>query len=222
MRWERKKKSLNSEIVKKYIMLVEAIAIIAAFFLIDFFIEIIFNLAVGNEIRYEFGNFLFLAISETARIIVFGALLCTLKKRRTDEEKNINSKTKIIFILLALIIPLFFITISKAACNYIGYGYATDNLELGDWVSVFLTPLAEEITFRGCLISLARNKSVNEKVMIVVSSIAWTMFHPYDIVTIISIFIAGMLYGIIYSKTGSLKYSILSHSIWNLIIILGY
>ena len=208
---------------KKYMALVGAILIIVAYYLIDFFTEFLFIFAIGDKIEYGIGNFLYLATSEMIRIVVFAGILFTLNKRKNDAKKEIRRQDKIVFIILTVIIPIALMMISKAICNHIGCEYETNNnLELGDWVCVFLTPFSEEITFRGCMISLARKNNLNEKVMIVASSMVWTILHSYNIIIRISIFFTGILYSMIYSKTDRLKYNIISHFIWNLITIMGY
>lgn len=208
---------------EKYIALVEIFIITAVYLFIELLAELIWNLIFGDRLEYEIGNFLCSAISEAIRIAVFAVLLCALQKEKPNEKRHIGIKKQSMLMFLIIIIPIAFMIVYRTVCIHFGYEYdVNSDLELGDWVMVFLTPFAEEITFRGCMISLARKRGINEKVMIVVSAIAWAVLHPYNIIMVVSIFIVGLLYGIIYSKTGSLKYSIASHVIYNLISILGY
>ena len=208
---------------ENYIALVETFIITAVYLFIGLLVELIWNLILGDRLEYEIGNFLCSAISEAIRIAVFAVLLCALQKEKPNEKRHIGIKKQSMLMFLIIIIPIAFMIVYKTVCIHFGYEYdVNSNLELRDWVMVFLTPFAEEITFRGCMISLARKRGINEKMMIVVSAIAWAVLHPYNIIMVVSIFIVGLLYGIIYSKTGSLKYGIVSHVIYNLISILGY
>lgn len=89
-------------------------------------------------------------------------------------------------------------------------------------VTVFIllavvTPIAEELFFRGYVYrSLRHHWSV--PVSIVLSALVFSGFHFY-VVQAIPIFVAGLLFALLYERTGSLLAPMVAHGVVNAIVV---
>jgi len=81
-------------------------------------------------------------------------------------------------------------------------------------VLAILPGLSEELFFRGLLMRFAAKRSVSIILPLIVSAVLFTLMHsnPYGM---LSIFLAGILLGLLYYLTGSLWSSILAHVVYN-------
>ena len=135
----------------------------------------------------------------------------------TKSKKNkLNSAFYILFLLLVIqgIIPNIFLNIKYHTNIY-------------DFLIIIISVLLEEFFFRFFLISIIFKK---EKFFIanIVQSLLFCSFHilKTNIIFMLSLFFAGLIYGFIYKKYG-LKHVILTHLFYNIIInivlyIFGY
>jgi|GEM_PF-4452553 len=80
---------------------------------------------------------------------------------------------------------------------------------------VIIRPFVEEVMFRGFLISRLTQKGFNNYLSIIISSFLFGLLHDHFIVSTIF----GVIVGVVYIKTGSLKLTTLIHSITNFMII---
>ena len=89
------------------------------------------------------------------------------------------------------------------------------------WIAVVVfAPLFEEILFRGFLFVGLRKSMIGAAGTIIVTSLLWAALHAqYNVYGMVSIFILGILLGIVRLKTGSLWAPILFHALWNLVSI---
>ncbi|WP_448548412.1 CPBP family intramembrane glutamic endopeptidase [Thalassotalea fusca] len=80
-----------------------------------------------------------------------------------------------------------------------------------------LAPLFEEIVLRGWLYQRLLNKQVNEKVVIVLSSLLFAVSHEQygHYLTFFAIFTYGCFLAIVRSRTQNLSYPILIHMLYN-------
>jgi membrane protease YdiL (CAAX protease family) len=98
---------------------------------------------------------------------------------------------------------------------------AVGGLESFDYFSLFtlmlyvavLTPIIEELLFRGFVLDLA-SEVYGRWGAIVISSILFAIVHV-EPVSIINAFIGGLIYGYVRIRTDSLWPSIFLHSVWN-------
>ena len=101
--------------------------------------------------------------------------------------------------------------------NQINHEYATSFI---GWIcfaigALFFAPIMEELFYRGIIFQkLTITKKSTQAILI--SAIAFTVIHfRYDVV---SLFIAGILYVLLYLKTKQLIVPIISHFFYNLIV----
>ena len=82
--------------------------------------------------------------------------------------------------------------------------------------ALLLAPIIEELIFRGLILQkVAVKNSIN--IGLLISAIIFTLMHfRFDVV---SLFVAGVLYGILYLKTKQLAAPILCHFFYNLIVV---
>lgn len=81
-------------------------------------------------------------------------------------------------------------------------------------VMAVIPAFAEELFFRGILMRIARKRSRNMVVPILLTAIVFSLSHS-NIYGYLSIFLAGVLLAVIYNVTGSLWCAILAHFTFN-------
>jgi hypothetical protein len=157
---------------------------------------------------------------------------------RIKEMLRFGSVKRTLILLLA--IPIV-VTIIELILNFIYavvwigiIGEPSANTDLGtDWGSssidiaflflsvAIVTPIAEELFFRGYLLD-AINRKHGDWTAIIWSSILFGLVH-IDPFTIGSAFIGGIIYGWLRMRTGSLLPAIACHMVWNMLaLILTY
>jgi membrane protease YdiL (CAAX protease family) len=90
-----------------------------------------------------------------------------------------------------------------------------------DWVgtglivvgAVIVAPLVEELLFRGFIFGILRTRLGAPRAL-VLASILFALIHVYPEV-VVPIFFVGLVFNLIYLRTGSLAYSILFHMLFN-------
>lgn len=116
--------------------------------------------------------------------------------------------------------------------NWLGEASVTDSLaeELlwGQWpdltgqllIAVIAAPLAEEIVFRGLIYTTLRER-MGVLPAAMVGSLIFALIHYYSWIGIFHIFMAGLVFTLLYEKTGSLWPPLLLHALGNLVITLN-
>lgn len=84
---------------------------------------------------------------------------------------------------------------------------------------VIIGPVIEEIIFRG-FIFLSVERSIGEKMALIITSLAWALFHPDK--NFIAHLVSGMILGVLFLKTRSLIPPIMLHSTRNLFYMLNF
>ena len=79
-------------------------------------------------------------------------------------------------------------------------------------VSLTVAPICEEIVFRGCMYRFL--SKLNKKAAMIISSFIFAAWHG-TIVHMYAAFFGGLLFCVIYNKTGKLRYTMLAHMIFN-------
>lgn len=88
-------------------------------------------------------------------------------------------------------------------------------------VIILLTPIVEELLFRGGMFSDANGSSVQKIIVLFLSSIGFILIHPHwGLSTVILMTPIAVYLGILRIKTGSVIPSILSHAFINTSIII--
>lgn len=87
------------------------------------------------------------------------------------------------------------------------------------WLAMIIfAPAFEEIFFRGFLFEGFRNSRMGSAVTIILLALTWSLLHiQYGIYEIATIFILGILLGIVRLRTGSLWSAIVMHTFINLL-----
>lgn len=87
------------------------------------------------------------------------------------------------------------------------------------WLAVILVgigaPLSEELLCRGFLFSALAKSRIGIIGASVITSLIFAVVHPYSIVSVIQVFVIGMLFAWMLVRTGSLRVPIVCHSIFN-------
>ena len=176
-------------------------------------------------------NGLVLAVATCASAIVCICLILLIIKLRKGstiaeylELNPINGKT--VFVLF--VITAGFILLSDCLTYLLGKPivpqYQVDVYRTSVWpvvlfiAIVIAAPAIEEIFFRGFLLEGFRQSRIGNSGAILLTALIWTIIHTqYGAYELTTIFIMGVLLGIIRLKTGSLLSCLLMHSIFNLV-----
>jgi membrane protease YdiL (CAAX protease family) len=100
--------------------------------------------------------------------------------------------------------------------------YATSVWPVLFWVAVVVFgPFFEEVLFRGFLFEGFRQSRIGIVGTIILTSLVWAGFHlQYGLFEIASIFVLGVIFGIVRYKTGSLWAPMIMHAFNNLLAVL--
>lgn len=181
-----------------------------------------------NEVQIE--------LLETA-LILMGSLFFSFKviqfyteKRHSLKEINLSNKTKITTFLKAFFLFGLFQTILPAVTEFVGVEYDMNNILNFNLDGSFLTNLLlcftvalvpaffEELFFRKGIIDFSRR--FGNAFALICSSLIFAVGH-FNVLQGIFAFLAGLVLGSLYLKTGNLKMSILLHFINNLVGCFG-
>jgi membrane protease YdiL (CAAX protease family) len=90
------------------------------------------------------------------------------------------------------------------------------------WVSLIIfVPIFEETFFRGFLFEGFRQSRLGPIGAVLLTAFAWALLHiQYDLFNIATIFIMGILFGVVRIKTGSLWSTIIMHAFTNAVALL--
>ena len=81
--------------------------------------------------------------------------------------------------------------------------------------TVVIAPVTEELLFRAGIYSYIKVKFGNKSAL-VISSLIFAVLHLYIPIDFLSCVLAGVVFAIIYDKTGTIWYSIIAHVLCNL------
>jgi len=97
----------------------------------------------------------------------------------------------------------------------------TDSLQLGYTLWVFIVliaPFTEEILFRAWLLE-AWKRIIGPPLALLLSSIAFSIFHPMGLIANILFIIPGLILGGLWLKTQSLTACVIAHSMYNAFVL---
>lgn len=87
------------------------------------------------------------------------------------------------------------------------------------WLAVILVgigaPLSEELLCRGFLFSALAKSRIGILGASIITSLIFAVVHPYSIVAVVQVFVIGMLFAWMLVRTGSLRVTMVCHSIFN-------
>lgn len=87
------------------------------------------------------------------------------------------------------------------------------------WLAVILVgigaPLSEEFLCRGFLFSALAKSRVGPLGAATITSLGFALAHPYSVLAVTQVFVIGMLFSWMLIRTGSLRVTMVCHSIFN-------
>jgi membrane protease YdiL (CAAX protease family) len=166
-------------------------------------------------------------------IVCVGLIFIIIKVRRgvTIADylgfKSIGTGT----VLVMLVIPVAYILLTilvnmglnrPTESDIMVQAYATSVWPVLFWVAVVVFgPFFEEVLFRGFLFEGFRQSRIGIVGTIILTSLVWAGFHlQYGLFEIASIFVLGVIFGIVRYKTGSLWAPMIMHAFNNLLAVL--
>jgi uncharacterized protein len=163
----------------------------------------------------------------------FIVLFIKIRKGATVAEylglHSIEKKT--IFILLAVVVGLIFAStgFDRVVKESQNTTFMVDIYKTSLWppllwiATVIFAPLFEEGFFRGFIFVGLKESFLGPIGTIILTAAVFASLHAlqYDAYGVATVFVLGMVFGIVRYKTGSLWSTILLHSIWNLFGMIG-
>lgn len=182
---------------------------------------------IGTSIKE---NLLF-SISGSMGTVITGSILALYVKKKGYTEcikvkKPFQLKSCVYYSAIALsvcsilfyvITTFVFVNIfSMTGESYVAVEESGLEIIVTDFIfPVLLAPIFEELLFRKGLYSLMRHRFEN-KVAILLCTLIFAAMHGYSIQGFCMCLIAGLVFMLIYIRTGNIWYSIVAHSISNL------
>ena len=80
-----------------------------------------------------------------------------------------------------------------------------------------IVPIVEELYFRKMTMSIVARSIKNPYVVILIESLLFMIIHCYSVPGLITVLLYGIFFGCLYYYTGSLWYSVLAHSVVNIL-----
>lgn len=209
---------------------------VGKFIIIGFIIEVVFLAFINNSLvnfLHSHGplsksdpieiDTLVRSSQHTLSLIIIALFIFKVNFKDMFFNKNqiykLSLKARIKLTILFMSIMLFSTLISSFIIEYysehildIPMSETTKKLSI---FVIFIVPIIEEIIYRG--IFLEQLKSIGYLFSIIVSSIYFAAMHG---VGFFHSFVIGMILGFAYILTGNIKWSIIMHFIYNLIITL--
>jgi membrane protease YdiL (CAAX protease family) len=136
-----------------------------------------------------------------------------------------------IFILLAVVVGLLLIStgFDRVVKESQNTTFMVDVYKTSFWppllwiATVIFAPVFEEGFFRGFLFVGLKESFLGPIGTIILTALVFASLHAlqYDVYGVATVFVLGIVFGIVRYKTGSLWSTMLMHSIWNLIGMIG-
>lgn len=208
----KKKWSLNLSNAIMLVLLYLLVAILICLFLIN---------CLKLDIKFIEANIIFIFLFE---LIANMCIYIFIKKTYLTNSNIFGPKiTKPEFINLTMLI-IGFVIISKGISAYLpiksSFESPTTNYMISYILVVvpFVAPIAEEMLFRGVILDgLLTNYSIKKS--IIISSLLFGIFH-FNVVQGVNAFFGGLLIGFMYIYTKSLIWSIITHTMINIFVLL--
>jgi membrane protease YdiL (CAAX protease family) len=194
--------------------------------------------SVPNELNYaewldaiDLGLLISLSTVISA-IACIGLIFIIIKVRRDIKIadylgfKSIGTVT--VFVALAISVAYILLSVlvnmgldRPTESDIMVQAYATSVWPALFWVAVVVFgPFFEEVLFRGFLFEGFKQSRIGIVGTIIVTSLVWAGFHlQYGLFDIASIFILGVIFGIVRYKTGSLWAPMIMHGFNNLVAV---
>lgn len=198
---------------KKILISLSSLSYILISYILSFMICFIYALYNIDKINYFVNNYL-----SIITIIINIIIIIFIIKKYKIKYKKINIKSIIPYIYFCLSFTIFYNLI-------ILYLNKTTNSSDINIIILFISsgivgPILEELVFRKLIIDkLIKFNSINKT--IIISSLIFSLLH-LNIIRIIYTFIIGIIYGYVYISNKNMLYSIIIHSISNIVVLFIY
>jgi len=157
-------------------------------------------------------------------IVVFVKLRQGISLKDYLGFKPISFRTILVILLIIVALSLLVIGLEQIYTPEQGSDLILDAYQNSRWPVLFwiavviFAPVFEESFFRGFLFVGFRQSRLGPAGAILITSLVFALLHAlqYDIWGIATVFILGLILGIVRYKTNSLWSSICLHSLWNL------
>ena len=164
-------------------------------------------------------------------ITVLGLIILAfykIKKLHSGETNKINTKNILFIVLIILLVRVFndpiyrfdLIIKNKGFSQFVDYNKIEYHILILNFIKlIIITPIVEELTFRGIILNNI-NKEYSFTKSLIISSIMFSIIHinplAFNITTLIVTVITGAIFGLIFYRYG-LIYSIIAHCTYNFI-----
>lgn len=139
-----------------------------------------------------------------------------IKRKVAGEIYKSNIIIFSVLIIYSLIIISNFIISNFEDKGFQDYSLTLSSLNFSILIlsTCFLTPIMEELLFRGVIFERLRKCNISFLISMLISSIIFAILHG-TITHFIPTFILGMFFCTLYEYTGTLIYSIIAHAAYN-------
>jgi membrane protease YdiL (CAAX protease family) len=175
-----------------------------------------------------------LALAVTQTCIVVSVLAVARLRGPWRETLGLDSPARAVgpALLAALALLVVALPLSLAASKLLGLdpfadlrGFVPTARAAHGWLLVLVAglgaPLAEEILFRGFLLTALARSRLGFPVALLLTTAAWTWLHwPYTAAGLAAVFAVGLYLGWLYRRTGSLWVAIGCHALYNLALVI--
>jgi hypothetical protein len=176
------------------------------------------------------------AITGTAFIVLFVKIRGNKSVADYIGLKRISWKTVVAVILVFVLVfaaisgleILFNSLTGTSSSDSVNTDFMTDTYSTAGWLPllwvavVVFAPVFEEVFFRGFLFVGLERSRIGVAGTIVFTSLVWASLHmQYNLVGMATIVIMGIVLGVMRHRTHSLWPTIIFHSLWNFVALLG-
>ena len=208
---------------------------------LELILSFIVCLVIFWKSNYEFGAVINRSIRLFSSVTFFIILYMFLdKKYHYIIETFRPCSAKVFFVALIAGVGMYYLNVFMHICNYY---YITEMLEIPSVIKglnveqsdihigslsfrvvdfmaiVIMTPLLEELFFRGFVYTIIKNRYGFVKAVII-SAVIFALVHADIYYRFIPLITAGLVLPYIYEKSRSLMAPIICHSVYNFIIII--
>lgn len=163
----------------------------------------------------------------TSSVLIFVVVMVKMKGVSVMQYLGFRKVSRKV-IILSIVVMIGYILIADLVSWLLGGNVTTEWMDAVYsssvvtpllWVALIIfAPAWEELFFRGFLFAGFKNSRLGVIGATILTSLIWTGLHTqYNIYGITSIFITGILFGIIRHKSGSIWTTLLLHALMNLV-----
>ncbi|MGB9703460.1 MAG: lysostaphin resistance A-like protein [Candidatus Micrarchaeales archaeon] len=186
---------------------------------------------------FIFFSFMLIKMEENLKITILNVLLSLLFLssslyyfRNSFQKLGLTRKKfkeGIFYGFVAFFFVLFFTILIEIILQLLGIQTSTNVEEIISMnvilllSAVFISPICEEIFFRGVAIDFLEEKLKNKNLSIIISSLLFSIFHiGYSSgLEVFGAFVAGLIFAYFYKKSKTLFTPMFAHFLYNLLTI---